>query len=152
MVGPFTLMHAVVLVAGVALGLVAGYLAFPAIREARRLRVELDRTLQEHETYKASVNSHFRKTAELVGEMTRSYAAVYDHLATGARSFGDDAGAAGRLPFEPLPGVLAAPVIETVPVETMPSSGWPTDVAIDDAAHSGDDVATDDASPASDRH
>jgi uncharacterized membrane-anchored protein YhcB (DUF1043 family) len=100
------------LAAGIAIGLGAGYALFPAIREAKRLREQLDRTLQDHETYKASVDAHFRKTADLVGQMTRSYAAVYDHLATGARAFCDDGSAGTALPFGPLPGALASPHIE----------------------------------------
>lgn len=132
-INTYTMMNVLLLAAGVVIGLVGGYLAFPAIREAKRLRIELDRTLQEQESYKASVNSHFRKTAELVGEMTRSYAAVYDHLATGARNFCDDAGDVGsQLPFAPLPGALASPVIETAAVETETVEPQPADVASGD--------------------
>lgn len=105
-------MNVLVLLLGVAIGLVAGYLLFPAIREAKVLREQLDRTLREHEEYKASVGTHFRKTADLVGQMTRSYAAVYDHLATGARTFGGGELAGPEVPFGPLPGALASPVIE----------------------------------------
>jgi hypothetical protein len=105
-------MNAMALLLGVAIGLVAGYLLFPAIREAKVLREQLDRTLREHEDYKASVGTHFRKTADLVGQMTRSYAAVYDHLATGARTFGGGESAGPEVPFDPLPGALASPVIE----------------------------------------
>jgi uncharacterized membrane-anchored protein YhcB (DUF1043 family) len=130
-VSTYTMMNVLLLAAGVVIGLVAGYLAFPAIREAKRLRVELDRTLQEQESYKASVNSHFRKTAELVGEMTRSYAAVYDHLATGARNFCDEAGDP-QLPFAPLPGALASPVIETAAVEEPAAEAPPADTATGD--------------------
>ncbi|HEY2774790.1 MAG TPA: DUF1043 family protein [Candidatus Binatia bacterium] len=101
----------VFLFAGVGLGVGGGYLGFPAIKEARRLREELERNRREQQEYRTSVNSHFRKTAELVTEMTRSYAAVYDHLSSGARNFCDTAGAA-EVPFSPLPGTLGAPVIE----------------------------------------
>ncbi len=112
----------VALVVGVGLGLVAGYLTFPAIREAKRLRIQLDGILAEHETYKKSVSAHFRKTGELVGEMTRSYAAVYDHLATGARSFATETASEMTLPFGPSPGMLASPVIETASEPSSPGA------------------------------
>lgn len=104
--------NAIALVTGVGIGLGSGYLLFPAIREARVLRTQLDAALKAHEQYKASVDSHFRKTADLVGQMTRSYAAVYDHLAVGARTFCDDAAAGSKLGFGPLPGMLASPDLE----------------------------------------
>lgn len=116
-------MNAMALVLGVAIGLVAGYVLFPAIREAKVLRAQLDRALKEHEDYKASVNTHFRKTADLVGQMTRSYAAVYDHLATGARAFGGGESAGPEVPFGPLPGALASPVIETKAEPAVPVAG-----------------------------
>ena len=138
-----TVTNLLLLAAGVLVGLAAGYLGFPAIREAKRLRIELDRVLQEHEKYKTSVNSHFRKTAELVGDMTRSYAAVYDHLASGARSFCEDAGAETKLPFEPLPAALASPVIETAAME-MGDPAWAPEVAIDlHGAHSAEEAVLD---------
>ena len=115
-------MNAMALVLGIAIGLVAGYLLFPAIREAKVLREQLDRTLKEHEDYKASVNTHFRKTADLVGQMTRSYAAVYDHLATGARTFCGDESAGPEVPFGPLPGTLASPVIEAKAEPAAPAA------------------------------
>lgn len=76
---------------GTGLGLLVGYFAFPIMRQAKRLRAELEQLRQEHETYKADVKEHFRQTADLVGEMTRTYATVYDHLAGGARRFCGDA-------------------------------------------------------------
>jgi uncharacterized membrane-anchored protein YhcB (DUF1043 family) len=75
------------LIGGIALGLLLGYFVLPSRREAKRLREELDQLRTQHEEYKSGVSQHFVKTAELVGEMTRSYAAVYDHLAGGAQKF-----------------------------------------------------------------
>jgi uncharacterized membrane-anchored protein YhcB (DUF1043 family) len=109
----FSVASVVFLVIGVAIGVAAGHFFSPAIGEARRLRADLDRIQHEHDSYRSSVNSHFRKTADLVGEMTKSYAAVYDHLAGGARRFCDESGTDAAIPFEPLPGALASPVIET---------------------------------------
>ena len=139
-----TLFISLAVVAGIAIGLVAGYLTFPAIREAKRLREQLDTTLREHEDYRSSVDSHFRKTGELIGEMTRSYAAVYDHLATGARTFASGPAAETALPFGASPRVLVSPVVETTGSDASPSDGAavagvaedsgpaePTDAAID---------------------
>jgi len=139
----FSLTNAALLAAGIAVGMVAGYFVSPARGETRRLRTELDRVLQEHETYKGSVNAHFRKTADLVGQMTKSYAAVYDHLAGGARTFCDDAGGDRKLPFGPLPGELASPVIET-PAEEPGASAASPDVVMGDATDQADvsDAAT----------
>lgn len=109
----FSATDAVLAIGGVALGVLLGNLTSPSKRKAKQLRLEIDRLLAEQEAYKASVNSHFRKTADLVGQMTRSYAAVYDHLAGGARQFCDDAGPETRVPFGPLPETLASPEIET---------------------------------------
>lgn len=102
-----------VLAIGICLGLTLGYFAFPAIRQARRLREELESLRREHETYKAGVSEHFQKTADLVGEMTKSYAAVYDHLAGGARRFCGDALADNALAFGPQLTILAKPESET---------------------------------------
>jgi uncharacterized membrane-anchored protein YhcB (DUF1043 family) len=109
----FSVASVVFLVIGVAVGAAAGHFLSPAIGEAKRLRSDLERLQREHESYRSSVNSHFRKTADLVGQMTKSYAAVYDHLAGGARRFCDESGSDAAIPFEPLPGALASPVIET---------------------------------------
>jgi uncharacterized membrane-anchored protein YhcB (DUF1043 family) len=109
----FSVASMVFLAIGVAVGAAAGHFFSPAIGEAKRLRSDLERLQREHESYRSSVNSHFRKTADLVGQMTKSYAAVYDHLAGGARRFCDDSGADAMVSFEPLPGALASPVIET---------------------------------------
>ena len=39
-------------------------------------------------SYKASVNQHFEKTSELVGDLTQSYVKVYQHLAEGSEALG----------------------------------------------------------------
>lgn len=127
----FSLTSLLVLVIGVACGLAAGYLALPSVRRTRLLRAQLDQLLQEHQDYKSSVDTHFRKTADLVGDMTRSYAAVYDHLAGGARTFCDGAGAEKTLSFGPLPGVLASPVIDTAVEPREPERARDTDFVID---------------------
>jgi uncharacterized protein len=152
-----TVGNVLVLVVGIAIGVAAGYVTFPQIRQARVLREQLDQALKQHEDYRASVNSHFRKTADLVGEMTRSYAAVYDHLATGARTFCDGKAAdeGSRVAFGPLPGALASPVIETTadeapaaeaaataPADTTPA---PVEAATPVVADGSEATASDDA-------
>ncbi len=61
----------------------------PTIKEANNLKVELEEARQEMDSYKASVNSHFDKTSELVNELTQDYVKVYKHLAEGAQALGD---------------------------------------------------------------
>src|SRR4051812_48038282 len=98
-----TIMDVLLLLGGIAIGLLIGHFFLPAVREAKRLRVELDTLRTEHETYKSGVSEHFVKTAELVGEMTKSYARVYDHLAGGAQKFCFDIASDNQIPFgEPL--------------------------------------------------
>ena len=137
----FTAINGVVLLLGLLVGAAVTHLAFPARKQLERLRAQLDQALQDKEKYETSVNSHFRKTAELVGEMTRSYAAVYDHLAVGARTFcggGDDN---ERVPFGPRPGALASPSIDTTAEEGEPFSRRDNSTAAEaaeDSADSGD--------------
>jgi uncharacterized membrane-anchored protein YhcB (DUF1043 family) len=52
----------------------------------KRLRGEIERLNGEHADYQGRVASHFRKTGDLIGQMTHSYKAVYEHLADGAQS------------------------------------------------------------------
>jgi uncharacterized protein len=143
----FSVASVVFLVIGVAIGVAAGHFLSPAIGEAKRLRADLDRIQHEHDSYRSSVNSHFRKTADLVGQMTKSYAAVYDHLAGGARRFCDESGSDAAIPFEPLPGALASPVIETAAdaQADVASPGVRTTDAADDFLADG--ATADDAAP-----
>ena len=61
----------------------------PSAKKANNLKAELDEARLEMESYKASVNNHFDKTAELVNELTQDYVKVYKHLAEGAQALGD---------------------------------------------------------------
>jgi uncharacterized membrane-anchored protein YhcB (DUF1043 family) len=76
----------VVAMAGVALGLLLGRFMLPGPREVKRLRAEIERLGREHGEYQSRVTGHFEKTGELIGQMTASYKAVYDHLADGAQT------------------------------------------------------------------
>ena len=75
-----------VLLSGAVVGGLIAFVALPGPRQVKRLEAELDELRKEHEGYKGNVTQHFHRTAELVGEMTASYKAVYDHLATGAQA------------------------------------------------------------------
>ncbi|MEC9341617.1 MAG: DUF1043 family protein [Pseudomonadota bacterium] len=44
---------------------------------------------QALESYKAEVTAHFEKTAELFGDLTESYRAVYEHMAQSAQGLCD---------------------------------------------------------------
>lgn len=109
-----------------------------------QVRAELEAARREHDHYKGSVSDHFVKTADLVGEMTRTYAAVYDHLAGGAQLFCGDAVAGKPVAFGPSPAALVSPAGSTsVDPEAEAidqSEAEDTDVAMDDAAAEGDAV------------
>jgi uncharacterized membrane-anchored protein YhcB (DUF1043 family) len=75
-----------ILVAGLFVGALAARLVLPSRSQLRRLMADLEKLRAEHEAYRLNVTHHFETTSELVANMTASYKAVYDHLATGARS------------------------------------------------------------------
>jgi uncharacterized membrane-anchored protein YhcB (DUF1043 family) len=77
-------------VVGVICGAVVASIVLPSRREIERLTAELTALKSEHASYKGHVSKHFLKTSELVANMTASYKAVYDHLATGAQSLCSD--------------------------------------------------------------
>ena len=77
------------LIGGGIIGAIAYRNLTPTIKEANNLKVELEEARQEMDSYKASVNSHFDKTSELVNELTQDYVKVYKHLAEGAQALGD---------------------------------------------------------------
>ncbi|MDW7773560.1 MAG: DUF1043 family protein [Desulfobulbaceae bacterium] len=54
-------------------------------RRIRELEDELAETKKNLETYRSKVNTHFKKTSELFGQMTDSYRAIYMHLAEGSQ-------------------------------------------------------------------
>jgi len=79
----------IALVAGALIGALAYRLFAPSVKEAGKIKTELDDAREELNGYKASVNQHFGKTAELVNELTQNYVRVYQHLAEGAQTLGD---------------------------------------------------------------
>jgi uncharacterized membrane-anchored protein YhcB (DUF1043 family) len=86
---PVWLFGAIALAAGVLLGMLIIRLLSPAASDVDRLKAELAQQRAEMERYKASVNTHFNKTSELVNELTQDYVKVYRHLAEGAQTLSD---------------------------------------------------------------
>jgi hypothetical protein len=78
-----------ILLLGILVGAITARLVLPSRRQLRRLTSELESLRAEHATYRGNVTKHFETTSELVANMTASYKAVYDHLATGAQSLCD---------------------------------------------------------------
>jgi uncharacterized membrane-anchored protein YhcB (DUF1043 family) len=78
------------LVAGAMIGALAYRLLAPSVQKAGKIKTELDVAREELNSYKTSVNQHFNKTSELVNDMTQNYVKVYQHLAEGAQTLGDN--------------------------------------------------------------
>ena len=77
------------LVAGAMIGALAYRLLAPSVKQAGKIKSELDVSREELDSYKASVNQHFNETSELVNDLTQNYVKVYQHLAEGAQTLGD---------------------------------------------------------------
>lgn len=63
----------------------SGHDASVSKEKAKALEMEVGKLKTELAQYREQVTGHFRTSAELVHEMTQSYKAVYDHLATGSQ-------------------------------------------------------------------
>ena len=79
----------IALIAGAMIGALAYRLLAPSVKQADKTKSELDTARKELSSYKASVDSHFDKTADLVNDLTQNYVKVYRHLAEGAQTLGD---------------------------------------------------------------
>jgi uncharacterized membrane-anchored protein YhcB (DUF1043 family) len=86
---PIWLFGAIVLACGIFLGVLLLRLFNPKTGDVEKLQAELDQAHKDMESYKASVNSHFNKTSDLVNELTQDYVKVYRHLAEGAQTLSD---------------------------------------------------------------
>lgn len=75
-----------ILIGGILFGALVARIVLPSRKQLRRLTADLEKLRAEHHAYRVRVTGHFETTSELVANMTASYKAVYDHLATGARS------------------------------------------------------------------
>ena len=71
---------------GLALGSIVTYLVVARNGRTRKLQDELDQLKDRFTDYRDQVTQHFMRTSELVQEMTQSYRAVYEHLASGAQN------------------------------------------------------------------
>jgi len=79
----------IALIAGAMIGALAYRLLAPSVKKADKTKSELNMAREELSSYKASVDSHFDKTSELVNDLTQNYVKVYRHLAEGAQTLGD---------------------------------------------------------------
>jgi len=80
----------IALVAGAMIGALVYRLFSPSVKLANKIKSDLDQTRGELASYKASVGLHFDKTSELVNDLTQNYVRVYQHLAEGAQTLGDN--------------------------------------------------------------
>ena len=76
------------LIAGAMIGALAYRLLAPSVKQAGKIKTELDVSREELNSYKTSVNQHFDETSELVNDLTQNYVKVYQHLAEGAQTLG----------------------------------------------------------------
>lgn len=72
------------LLLGIGLGVIVTYSLASRNNRTRKLQRELNQLTEHFTDYRDQVSQHFMHTSDLVKEMTRSYRAVYEHLATGA--------------------------------------------------------------------
>lgn len=101
---------------GLAVGYAIHFFLNPGDSRAKTLEQELERLRGESEAYRNQVVEHFQRTSELVQDMTSSYRAVYEHLASSSR----------QLCNEPVsPPQLDLPERERLP-GTPPASGTPS--------------------------
>lgn len=69
---------------GIGLGAIVTYTLVSRNSRTHKLQRELNHLSERFTDYRDQVGQHFMHTSDLVKEMTRSYRAVYEHLATGA--------------------------------------------------------------------
>ena len=80
----------IALVAGAMIGGLVYRLFSPSVKQAEKIKTDLYQVRGELASYKASVRQHFEKTSELVNDLTQNYVRVYQHLAEGAQTLGDN--------------------------------------------------------------
>lgn len=80
----------IALVAGAMIGALVYRLFSPSVKQAEKIKTDLYQVRGELASYKASVRQHFEKTSELVNDLTQNYVRVYQHLAEGAQTLGDN--------------------------------------------------------------
>lgn len=72
------------LLLGLALGSIVTHTLLSRNSRTYKLQQELNQLTDRFTDYRDQVSQHFMHTSDLVREMTSSYRAVYEHLATGA--------------------------------------------------------------------
>jgi len=88
-IDPVWVFGGIALFAGALLGALLCRRFTPTITDVDELRVKLERSRSEMESYRDSVNGHFSKTSDLVKELTEDYVKVYRHLSEGAQTLSD---------------------------------------------------------------
>ena len=88
-IDPVWLFGGIALGCGFMLGVLLLRLLNPAAGDVAKLQADLEKARSEMESYKASVNTHFNKTSDLVNELTQDYVKVYRHLAEGAQALSE---------------------------------------------------------------
>lgn len=71
---------------GLVFGCIVAYLIISRYSRNYKLQEELDLLKDNFSAYRDQVSQHFMRTSGLVQEMTQSYRAVYEHLASGAQT------------------------------------------------------------------
>jgi len=98
---------------GLVLGCIGAYLFLGRYSHTAQLREELSELRERFSDYRDQVTLHFMRTSELVQEMTQSYRAVYEHLATGAQELCE--------------GEVETPSLDTLDKDLLADDGHPAD-------------------------
>ena len=98
---------------GLVLGCIGTYLFLGRYSQTARLHEELSELRERFSDYRDQVTQHFMRTSELVREMTQSYRAVHEHLATGARELCE--------------GYVEAPSLDTSKKDLLAENAHPDD-------------------------
>jgi uncharacterized membrane-anchored protein YhcB (DUF1043 family) len=88
-IDPVWLFGGIALGCGFMLGVLLLRLLSPAAGDVAKLQAELEQARSEMDSYRASVNTHFNKTSDLVNDLTQDYVKVYRHLAEGAQALSE---------------------------------------------------------------
>jgi len=83
---------AVLLLVGLAVGVLIGRRQSPSELKYRETERKLDQVLQDKKAYEDEVVEHFGETARLLNNLTENYRDVHNHLAQGASNLCPDDG------------------------------------------------------------
>lgn len=78
------------LVIGITAGIFLSRLDMLKSKKQQQLEEDLEKTRTELDNYRTEVARHFVQTSSLINNMTESYRAVFDHLASGAQELCGD--------------------------------------------------------------